>query len=68
MQVEIFFGGDHYECDFWNNPECTNYSSKTFIMLHDHLRHKRKYKYWGMIDKTKPNFHRNFELDKRIIK
>jgi len=68
MQVEIYFHGDHYECDFWNNPECTNYSSKTFIMLYGHLSYKWKNIHWGMIDKTKPNFHRNFKLDNRIIK
>jgi len=62
VHVEIYFKGDYYKCDFWNDAKCTNNSSKTYVMIYDQLSYTYENKYWGMIDKTRSNFHRNFKL------
>jgi len=67
MQVDIFFWGHGYDVDFWNNTKGT--AINTCIVIYDRYYGllKSGNKYWGMIDKTKSNFHRNFKLEKRKI-
>jgi len=66
MQVEIYFSGDYYH-NFWKNADCTYSHSKNFIIIWGR-RYKNEHTYWGMIDKTRSNFHRNFKLKKRQLK
>jgi len=64
IHVTICFYRINYECDFWNNADCTKTGNcaKKGQWVNSCKRISR-----AVINKTKYNFHRNFKLEQRKI-
>jgi len=65
IHVTIRFYGVNYECDFWNNADCTKTGKCTKIAKKSQWVNSCKRISRAVIDKTKYNFHRNFKLEQR---
>jgi len=68
IHVTIRFYEVNFECDFWNNADCTKTGKCAKITKKSQWVNSCKRISRAVIDKTKYNFHRNFKLEQREIK